>query len=269
MKAYCVCVVLLAIFAVAAFGQSVDPNGYFNLKNDQFVPGGVNDSKVSTLFVGDKMVVSFPFELKLKMWFKERNGKKYQSTGKLHANEKLTCRIDKQDNLGNGLVKLHCTAQLANTCGNPFQPFSFTVVFTVGNKPVFKEVVIARPETVVVNKEVYIERSVPTPTDVHVDVEREQAPYELVLTGSNKADREWEDRTTLWDGFIGLLHEAAFPIGMIFRNGDNTQITAVAKGGKAYAEGGKGGDAISTTSSSAAASASAAAAAGSGAETSK
>jgi len=242
---------LLAAF-LSAFGQTkdasgremaVDRDGYFNTSVDPWDPGGFKDEYLSDpkLAGGDKVVVSFPFKMRLTMWFKDaKTGKTYQRTAWLRPDEPIVGNVKKRVyNEKTRRWELLCEAWLAANCANPFpRPFQFTAeVPEITRDRVrvqFLNVAIVKPEAFEIPLDVYVREEIPSPRDITIELpERERPGYELVLHEELRAKRYWRYAKDFWDHVLGLLKAVAFPVGMLVRKADSISVSASASAASA------------------------------------
>lgn len=223
--------VLLALTTPkVAIGQAE----YLDLTRDQVIPGGIQLAVRSGAhsYFDSRIVIFFPFELKLKMWF-QQGGKGYQRTGKIHANVPLIAAILKKERTSRGTWKFWCQARLAVDCGNPFEPFRFTTevpsITTPGQEIRFRETEILEPEKVVVDRMVYIDRPVGEPRQVVVNLlpaEPRPPAFRLEVTGNLQAEKSWRQTPDFWDRLTGFLHSVSFPVGMLLRKPDRLVVNS-------------------------------------------
>lgn len=276
MKSITTPTTLLLVLISSAFGQTrgsdgrelaVSQDGYFNLQVDPWDPQGFRDEWLGdpALPGNDKIVVSFPFKMKLTMYFVDSKSKvKYQRSAWLKPNEPIVGNVVKKNfNEKTQKWELLCEAWLAKTCSNPFpKPFQFVAeISAITKAPTrLEKVAIVKPETLDIPRDVYVREEIPTPRDISVSIpERERPGYQLILGEKLEATKFWRYSKDLWDHILGFLNATSYPIGQIFRKADRFSIVALggnATGGSASSE--------SSSAASAAASASAAAAAAAG-----
>lgn len=178
-----------AALAALAFGTTAEAqitaSGHFDLSVDPVVVGGIRDVSEARYpgdqrFSGeDKVIITFPYEVKLKMWFRSRRAgvtRDYQMTGKLHAGEPLVAAVERRQYIAaRRSWKLDCVGFLAKTCGNPFEPIRFTTeVRDYSTKQIIKlpPVIVTDTKIVVVPIDKLVGRPVVVEVDKLVPVEK-------------------------------------------------------------------------------------------------
>ena len=225
-------VLSLAAKPLAALSQAAQAN-YLDLAKDQVIPGGLAAAARSGVhqYFDDRLILTFPYELKLKMWF-QRVGQSYQRTGKIHANVPLVALILSKERIAwRRSWKLHCEARLAMDCGNPFEPFRFTTEVPELSQPgrpiVLRETIIEKPEAVIVDRNVYLSRPEPVAGEIVLNLPPAAARppvFALVLTGNLAAEKSWRQVPDIWDRLTGLLQSVSFPVGMLLRKPDRIAV---------------------------------------------
>lgn len=216
--------------------QNPNDQPYLDLSHDQFVKGGIPAEALSDVrlkMMGSTILFSLPYEARVRMFYRSPSGKNYQDTGKIHAGVPIIWTILSYHVNGDGTVTYAVVAKFAQECGNPFlrvdgKPLQATIrapMFREEGQTKVLEVGVVKPELVFVDKTGYVERFIPKPTQVNVNLP-EKPGYHIEITGSMRAEKRWDWVPDTWDRIIGVLNAIARPLAALLSQPTRLTVTS-------------------------------------------